>query len=103
MELFKRQPTFEERLQISGKVQTGYILLWNAIDPINPQFVLAAPGDVHCFRFCPSDSEVVVGGLESGQVAVGALREARAQARVAALLADDAATAGPAGPAVAAH
>ena len=84
-----KRMTFEERLQIAGTVQTGYILLWNAIDPINPQYVLEAPGDVHCFRFCPTDSDVVVGGLESGQVAVWDLKEARAKARDAKLLADD--------------
>ena len=37
--------TFEERLPTSGKVQTGYILLWSFSDPINPQYVLEAPGD----------------------------------------------------------
>ena len=37
--------TFEERVGVSGKVHTGYILLWNFSDPINPQVVLEAPGE----------------------------------------------------------
>ena len=35
-----------ERVAVSGKVHTGYILLWNFSDPIHPQVVLEAPGDV---------------------------------------------------------
>ena len=60
------------RLQVAGKVQTGYILLWNFSDPIHPQYVLEAPGDVYCFRFCPNNPDVVVGGVSSGQVIVRA-------------------------------
>lgn len=59
---------FEERVTVSGKVHTGYILLWNFSDPIHPQFVLEAPGDIYCFRFCPNNPDLVVGGVSSGQV-----------------------------------
>ena len=85
-----RRMTFEERVAISGKVQTGYILLWNFSDPIHPQVVLEAPGDVHCFRFCPTNPDLVIGGLESGQIAMWSLADARAAAREAKLLNDDA-------------
>jgi len=84
-----RRMTFEERVQVAGKVTTGYILLWNFSDPIHPQVVLEAPGDVHCFRFCPSNPDVVIGGLESGQIALWSLADARAAAREAKLLNDD--------------
>jgi len=84
-----RHITFEERVNTAGKVHTGYILLWNFSDPINPQFVLEAPGDVHCFRFCPTNSDVVIGGLESGQVALWNLADARTAAREAKALADE--------------
>jgi len=84
-----RRMTFEERVSVSGKVNTGYILLWNFSDPIHPQMVLEAPGDVHCFRFCPSNPDLVIGGLESGQIAMWSLADARAAAREAKLLNDD--------------
>ena len=84
-----RRMTFEERVNVSGKVHTGYILLWNFSDPIHPQVVLEAPGDVHCFRFCPTNPDLVIGGLESGQIAMWSLADARAAAREAKLLNDD--------------
>ena len=68
---------FGERLLDSGKVQTGFVLLWSFADPIHPQFVLEAPCDVFCFRFCPSHPNIIVGGLASGQVCMWDLAEAR--------------------------
>ena len=84
-----RRMTFEERVGIAGKVHTGYILLWSSLDPIQPQMVLEAPGDVHCFKFCPTNSDLVIGGLESGQIAMWDLADARAKAREAKMLSDD--------------
>jgi len=84
-----RHMTFEERTGIAGKVHTGYILLWNFSDPIHPQFVLEAPGDIYCFRFCPSNPDIVIGGIETGQVAIWNLADARAAAREAKVLHDD--------------
>ena len=52
--------------------------------------VLEAPGDVHCFRFCPTNPDLIIGGLESGQIAMWSLADARASAREAKLLNDDA-------------
>jgi len=72
---------FEDRVLVAGKVHTGYILLWNFSDPIHPQFVLEAPGDVFCFRFCPTNADIVVGGVSSGQVVCWNLAHARDQAR----------------------
>ena len=68
---------FSERLLESGKVQTGFVLLWSFADPIHPQFVLEAPCDVFCFRFCPTQPNIIVGGLASGQVCMWDLAEAR--------------------------
>jgi len=85
---------FEDRVQVAGKVHTGYILLWNFSDPIHPQFVLEAPGDVYCFRFCPNNPDLVVGGISSGQVCVWDLGEARDKAREAKALADETAEEG---------
>ena len=82
-------PAVLTRLVWMRQVHTGYILLWNFNDPIHPQYVLEAPGDVHCFRFCPTNADVVIGGLESGQVAIWSLAEARAKRREANLLMED--------------
>eukprot|EP00967_Tisochrysis_lutea_P076982 scaffold104367_cov28-Tisochrysis_lutea.AAC.4 len=71
---------FEERVAVAGKVHTGYVLLWNFSDPISPQFVLHAPGDVLAFKFCPSNPDLVVGGVASGQVIVWDLGAARTAA-----------------------
>ena len=84
-----RNMSFDDRVAVSGKVNTGYILLWNQADPINPQYVLEAPGDIYCFRFCPSDQDLIIGGLESGQVAVWNLVQARTAAREAKQLNDE--------------
>ena len=74
---------FELRTTEAGKVQTGYVLLWSFSDPIHPQYVLEAPGDVFAFRFHPTQPDTVVGGLSSGQVVVWNLAEAKQQWREA--------------------
>ena len=81
--------SFDERVAVAGKVQTGYILLWTFANQIHPQYVLEAPGDVHCFRFAPSNVDMVIGGLETGQVCVWDLAAARAAAREKRQLNDD--------------
>eukprot|EP00163_Fabomonas_tropica_P007615 TRINITY_DN17322_c0_g1_i1.p1 TRINITY_DN17322_c0_g1~~TRINITY_DN17322_c0_g1_i1.p1 ORF type:complete len:1010 (-),score=296.65 TRINITY_DN17322_c0_g1_i1:345-3374(-) len=60
--------TFDQRVEISGKVRTSVLLVWNFVDPIQPQFVLEAPYDVYCFRFHPERPHIIVGGLINGQV-----------------------------------
>ena len=74
---------FELRTTEAGKVQTGYVLLWSFSDPIHPQYVLEAPGDVFAFRFHLTQPDTVVGGLSSGQVVVWNLAEAKQQWREA--------------------
>jgi len=86
-----RNVSFDDRVASAGKVHTGFILLWSFSDPINPQYVLEAPGDIYCFRFCPTNSDVVIGGLESGQVAIWNLAEARTAAREAKALTEESA------------
>ena len=85
-----RSLEFDQRVAVSGKVHTGYILLWNSSDPIHPQYVLEAPGDIYCFRFCPTNVDKVIGGLEGGQVAVWDLAVGRKVAAEARQLNDDA-------------
>ena len=73
--------SFEERVAIAGKIHTGFVLLWNFSDPITPQMVLEAPSDVLCFRFCPTNPDLVAGGLASGQTVVWDLAAARREAQ----------------------
>jgi len=86
--------SFDERVLVAGKVQTGYVLLWSFSDPIHPQFVLEAPCDIFCFRFCPSNADIVVGGLASGQVVVWDLAEARELHKLEKALVDDSSAGG---------
>eukprot|EP00003_Mantamonas_plastica_P023996 TRINITY_DN440_c1_g1_i1.p1 TRINITY_DN440_c1_g1~~TRINITY_DN440_c1_g1_i1.p1 ORF type:complete len:633 (-),score=221.70 TRINITY_DN440_c1_g1_i1:15-1913(-) len=60
--------TLERRIEDSGSVQSSYILVWNFADPIHPQYVLEAPGELSTFKINPNNPEIVVGGMMSGQV-----------------------------------
>ncbi|XP_076353043.1 missing minor mitochondria isoform X2 [Tachypleus tridentatus] len=49
-------------------LQPSVILVWNFMDPINPQLLLEAPEDIKTFAFNPTIPELVVGGTISGQL-----------------------------------
>ena len=53
------------------------VLLWSFSDPIHPQYVLEAPGDVLAFRFHPTRPATVIGGLSDGTVVVWNLTQAK--------------------------
>ena len=44
------------------------ILIWGFSDPIHPQLVLHAPDDIYCFKFNPTDPNIVAAGCVNGQV-----------------------------------
>ena len=60
--------TFDESVELSGRVRTSAVLVWNFIDPIQPQMVLESPNEVTCFAFNPENPGIVVGGCANGQV-----------------------------------
>ncbi|XP_064136031.1 dynein axonemal intermediate chain 3 [Loxodonta africana] len=62
--------TFEDRVQYSGKLllQPSLILFWSFSDPIHPQLMLESPDDIFCFKFCPTDPNIIVGGCINGQI-----------------------------------
>ncbi|XP_020844390.1 dynein axonemal intermediate chain 3 isoform X2 [Phascolarctos cinereus] len=62
--------SYEERVQFSGKLllQPSLILFWSFSDPIHPQLMLQSPDDIFCFRFCPSNPNIIAGGCINGQV-----------------------------------
>ncbi|KAM5256212.1 dynein axonemal intermediate chain 3 [Ctenodactylus gundi] len=61
---------FEDRVHFSGKLllQPSLILFWSFSDPIRPQLMLESPDDIFCFKFCPSDPNIIAGGCINGQV-----------------------------------
>ncbi|KAM6168306.1 dynein axonemal intermediate chain 3 [Erethizon dorsatum] len=62
--------SFEDRVHFSGKLllQPSLILFWSFSDPIHPQLMLESPDDIFCFKFCPSDPNIIAGGCINGQV-----------------------------------
>uniref|UniRef100_A0A8C0ZS39 Dynein axonemal intermediate chain 3 n=1 Tax=Castor canadensis TaxID=51338 RepID=A0A8C0ZS39_CASCN len=61
---------YEDRVHFSGKLllQPSLILFWSFSDPIHPQLMLESPDDIFCFKFCPSDPNIIAGGCINGQV-----------------------------------
>ncbi|KAG8519517.1 WD repeat-containing protein 63 [Galemys pyrenaicus] len=61
---------FEDRVHFSGKLllQPSLILFWSFSDPIHPQLMLESPDDIFCFKFCPSDPNIIAGGCINGQI-----------------------------------
>ncbi|XP_053542409.1 dynein axonemal intermediate chain 3 isoform X2 [Ictalurus punctatus] len=62
--------SFEEKIDSSTKLllNPAMIIFWSFSDPIHPQLLLECPDDVLSFHFCPSDSNIIVGGCMNGQV-----------------------------------
>ena len=71
--------SFNERLKISGKPRTSYILIWSFTDPIHPQYVLASPFDIYAFQFNPHNKGIVAAGCYNGQVILWNVEEAKKQ------------------------
>uniref|UniRef100_H2Y8V0 WD repeat domain 63 n=1 Tax=Ciona savignyi TaxID=51511 RepID=H2Y8V0_CIOSA len=62
--------TFDERIDCANKLlmTPSLILIWSFSDPIHPQLLLEGPDDICCFKFCPSDPNIVAGGCINGQL-----------------------------------
>ena len=69
--------SFNERIELSSRLllSRSLILIWSFTDPIHPQLFLEAPDDVLCFKFNPSNPNVVVGGCANGQIVLWDLEE----------------------------
>jgi len=67
---------FAERLDNSGKASVSTILVWSFQDSLSPHAILLAPWEVTVFKFYPSDSKYLIGGLGNGQIAVWKLADA---------------------------
>lgn len=62
--------SFDDRIDYAARVimTPSLILIWSFTDPIHPQLILEAPDDIYCFKFCPTDPNIIVGGCINGQV-----------------------------------
>ncbi|XP_072024061.1 dynein axonemal intermediate chain 3-like isoform X2 [Amphiura filiformis] len=62
--------SFDDRVDNASKIlmNPSLILLWSFHDPIHPQILLEAPDDIFCFKFNPSDPNIITGGCINGQV-----------------------------------
>jgi len=69
--------SMDEQVEMDGKVRTSHILIWNFRDPIHPQFVLKAPGDIHSFKFNPDNNDLLAAGCANGQVLYWDLKAAK--------------------------
>ena len=60
--------SFDERVEGSGRATSAFVLVWNFQDLIHPQLVLQSPQEIQCFRFNPTNPNLIAGGTISGQV-----------------------------------
>lgn len=74
--------TFDQWVDVSGKVLTSSILIWNFQDLLRPQYVLMAPGDMICFSINPINPNLIVGGLQTGQLVLWDLTEQNRKAEM---------------------
>ena len=61
---------YDDRVDLSSRIlmTPSLILIWGFSDPIHPQLVLEAPEDIYCFKFNPTDPNIVAAGCINGQV-----------------------------------
>eukprot|EP00484_Ammonia_sp_Unknown_P022624 CAMPEP_0197023826 /NCGR_PEP_ID=MMETSP1384-20130603/4466_1 /TAXON_ID=29189 /ORGANISM="Ammonia sp." /LENGTH=1061 /DNA_ID=CAMNT_0042452103 /DNA_START=67 /DNA_END=3252 /DNA_ORIENTATION=+ len=72
--------SFDERVDIMNKSRISTILLWNLSHILlRAQIILTAPADIFTFKFHPNNSNIVIGGLETGQVALWDLNDCHYQ------------------------
>ncbi|NXG52666.1 WDR63 protein, partial [Psilopogon haemacephalus] len=66
----RAQLSNEEQVSLSDKslLPQSVIVFWSFSDPIHPQLMLECPEDVYCFRFSPSDPNIIAGGCINGQI-----------------------------------
>lgn len=69
--------SFDEGVELHAKtsVSMHLILLWSFTDPIHPQLFLEAPDDVLCFKFNPSNPNLIVAGCTNGQIVLWDITE----------------------------
>ncbi|KAG8437221.1 hypothetical protein GDO86_008065 [Hymenochirus boettgeri] len=69
--------SFEDRVNVSSKIllKPSLILFWSFTDPLHPQLMLECPDDIYCFKFSPTDPNIIAGGCFNGQVVMWDISE----------------------------
>ena len=72
-----RNLSFEERARIIGIPYQSQILFWDFVDPeINSQvFSLEIPMEITCFEFCPTNTNLLICGMISGQLIIYEIKD----------------------------
>ncbi|EAY03279.1 hypothetical protein TVAG_299420 [Trichomonas vaginalis G3] len=65
---FASSTSFDQYMKRSANAPVEHIFIWNFQAILHPQYVLESPSVVLCFKFCPHNPNIVVGGCENGQV-----------------------------------
>ncbi|CAK8676252.1 unnamed protein product [Clavelina lepadiformis] len=62
--------SFDDRIDNASKLlmNASLVLIWSFADPIHPQLLLEGPDDIFCFKFCPTNPNIVAGGCINGQL-----------------------------------
>ncbi|KAJ1171321.1 hypothetical protein NDU88_003184 [Pleurodeles waltl] len=62
--------SYEDRINASAKLllTPALIIIWSFADPIHPQLMLECPEEICCFKFCPTDANIIAGGCMNGQI-----------------------------------
>jgi WD40 repeat protein len=61
---------FDERVKVSGQVDTAFIIVWEFAEWIHPMLALQSPHECFSFAFNPTQPNIVCAGLLSGQAAI---------------------------------
>jgi len=74
---------YDDRVDISSRIlmTPSLILIWGFSDPIHPQLVLEAPEDIYCFRFNPTDPNIIAAGCINGQLVLWDISQYEARLR----------------------
>jgi WD40 repeat protein len=67
---------FVDKVENSGKATSSNVLIWSFRDLLSPHAILASPWEVTVFKFYPSETKFLVGGLSNGQLAIWKLSDA---------------------------
>lgn len=62
--------SFDDRVDYFSRIlmTSSLVLIWSFSDPIHPLALLEAPDDIFCFKFNPSDPNIIAGGCINGQI-----------------------------------
>lgn len=71
--------SFDSWVDVSGRVISTAILVWNFSDLLHPEMVLEVPGNLMMFVPNPANQNYIIAGLYSGQVVMYDLSEARSK------------------------